>query len=281
MEQNLEIDADRRRGLGAILRRGRRRACRGHELDHTPRLLVRSPGRPDHICKRRPGPRQGIRPWPLHAAHHGDDPAPVLRDLHVHLGRTQDPFLHEAPRDLGLQLGGGEPLGVHGADQGQTHIPAGAHPQPQGGRCRRHRRGPEGPRSRPGHRARSLPLEQVRDADVEEVVGPDPIAVVPLLRALGRKGLETGAVAGTHHVARSDGRRSWCSRGGSLRPRLRSRGAAAAEHRPEEQHRSDRGGQPPHRAGCPLSRAPLPFPLDAQHALRLTAHEGDRVGHWG
>ena len=252
VEENLEVDPNRRAGQRRLPRRGRCRAPHWDELDYPARLLGRPAGRPDEVGERRPRACEGIEAGALDAADHRDDPAAVLRDLHAHLRRAEDPGLHEAPRDLRLELGRGEPLGLHQADQGKAHIAAAVHAHALHRGCRRHGCRPRGAEPRP--RPRALHVEHVRDADLEQIVGPDAVPAVPGLEgALGGERFETGSVPGAHHVARHDGRRGIRPLG--VRADLGSRPEAAAA------------------AECTSDQE--------RHGRRVEDHEGDRVGQSG
>ena len=252
VEENLEVDPHRRAGRRRLPRPGRCRAPHGHELDHPAGLLGRPAGRPDEVGERRPRASEGIEAGALDAADHRDDPAAVLRDLHAHLRRAEDPGLHEAPRDLRFQLGRGEPLGPHQADQGKAHVAAGIHAHALHRRCRRHGCRPRGAEPRP--RPRALHVDQVRDADLEQIVRSDPVpAVRGLERAFGGERFETGSVPGAHHVARHDGRRGFGLPGVRADLGSRPEAAAAAERKPDQE----------------------------RDACRSEDHEGDRVGQSG
>jgi len=131
---------------------------------------------------------------------------------------------------------------VHGADQGQGHVPLSFHPHSlrRGAAATAVGRGLPRPAAPPG-----LPPARRAGPGCGSRGGrrPDPIAVGRrLLRARGRQRLETGAVLGAHQVAHIDCRRSLRSPEGRVRRRLRSRGRSRCRRSQEQKHGGDRDG---------------------------------------
>jgi hypothetical protein len=260
LREHLEIEAD---GNAAAL------SVRRCELDQAAGILVRPPGSPDQVGDGRAGARERVEPGPLHAAHHRHRAAAVLGDLHADVRTQQDAPRDQSPGDLGLELGRREPGGVHAAQERQGDVPVGGDPQAlleDGGLgdCR-HRRTVVLRMGRVG----GLRAEQLRDADVEQVVGADAIAVPALPRARRGELGERVAIARAHEIA---GARRAAGRLGEVEVAAdAARAASGDEHRRQHERPRARGRESPiHVVTPPRSGRRVPRARREGLAARLS-----------
>src|SRR5262249_17477827 len=152
--------------------------------------------------------RQRIEPWALDAPHHRYHTAAVLGDLHADVRVAQDAARHEPSRDLTLELGWGTPGSLHAADVRQRHLAVGTYAHAllahRRLRDRRDRCAAVGRTRRVG-----LCGQQLRDADVEQVVRTDAITVASFFRASRREGSERLVIPRAHEIADAPGVVMW------------------------------------------------------------------------
>jgi hypothetical protein len=142
-------------------------------------------GSPDEIADGRTGPRERIEAWSLHAPDHGGDAAPILNDSNADLRVAKDARISQALRDVAFELGRASAFCLNGADEWKSDLPIRVDAQPLliGRRLRDD--GHQG--SRPGERPDSQrrAADEVRDANVDEIVRADPVLeIVALAEAL-------------------------------------------------------------------------------------------------